>query len=287
MLGANSSGKSALINSLLMLSQSADSFAISESPLRLNGNKTGMGETLNIIKDKDPGNKLSFSFDFGSRDVLRKSLSQVKVQALEQLETIPRWMNHALALNGVKSTAFARQLGKLESLFQNTIEDTKAEELKKHYIKCIRLYRSLLPKDKKSRNWPDGFVSFSEDASIQKIEDCIDTFVGLPLSRLVLARVTYTFSYNKRKEVLFVSEYVQHNKFGNVIFSYKKDGSNVKISSDVIDSSVLSRSRSEILRTLTLDSLQIAGGSNALNRVNGFGSFTGSASPVASCWRFI
>ncbi|KRR52436.1 hypothetical protein EC2874_22152 [Escherichia coli VL2874] len=52
LLGANSCGKSALINSLLMFSQTAETINISESALRLNGNKVGMGESLNIIREK-------------------------------------------------------------------------------------------------------------------------------------------------------------------------------------------------------------------------------------------
>lgn len=60
LLGANSCGKSALINSILMLSQSSDTSIISESALRLNGSKVGMGESINIIKDKNPETTLEF-----------------------------------------------------------------------------------------------------------------------------------------------------------------------------------------------------------------------------------
>ena len=51
LLGANSCGKSALINSFLMLSQTLDTTAFSESALRLNGSKVGMGEALNLVRD--------------------------------------------------------------------------------------------------------------------------------------------------------------------------------------------------------------------------------------------
>lgn len=283
LLGANSSGKSALINSLLMLSQSAESFAISESPLRMNGNKTGMGETLNIIRDKDPLNKLSFTFEFGPKDNLRKSLSQLKLIAIQNHETVVRWMAHVMHTTGTKSATFSRLLAKVDPLLPDLHDPSKSAEFKKNYIKLIKAYRAIVPKEKKSRSWPAEFIAFTEDASIQKIEDCLDAFFGVPLSRLIPAKVTYSFSYNKRKELLFVSDYIQYNKFGSVIFSFKKDGNNSKINSEIIHTSILSRSKSEISKFLTLDSLQIAGG--AASTSTGFGNFTslsGSSSPVAS-----
>ncbi|PYB76019.1 hypothetical protein DMX11_12405 [Pseudomonas sp. LB-090624] len=283
LLGANSSGKSALINSLLMLSQSADSSAISESPLRLNGNKTGMGETLNIIKDKNPLNKLSFTFEFDSKDSLRKNLAQAKSNIVQSYETIPRWMAHSATINNVKSSTFSRQVSKIEELTETLSDPSKVSEFKKHYTKVVKTYRAIMPTERKLRAYPDGFINISEEASIQKIEDCMDAFLGVHLSRLIPAQVTYTFTYNKRKEVLVVSEYTQHNKFGNVIFSYKKEGNNISITSDVISSSILGRSRSEILKVLTLDSLQVASGVNiAGNSYGGLACFQSSSSPVAS-----
>ena len=283
LLGANSSGKSALINSLLMLSQSAESFAITESPLRMNGNKTGMGETLNIIRDKNPLNKLSFTFEFSPKDSLRKSLSQIKSVAIQNHETVIRWMAHVMHATGTKSASFNRLTAKVDQLLPDLHDHSKITDFKKNYIKLIKAYRAVIPKEKKGRNWPADFISFTEETSIQKIEDCLDAFFGVPLSRLIPAKVTYSFTYNKRKELLFVSDYAQYNKFGNLIFSFKKDGNNSRITSEILALSLIGRSRSEILKSLTLDSLQIAAGASAA--ANGYGNFTsisGSSSPVAS-----
>lgn len=64
LLGANSCGKSALINSLLMFSQTVDSMSLSDSALRLNGPKVGMGEALNIIKIKMTPKHLTLALIF-------------------------------------------------------------------------------------------------------------------------------------------------------------------------------------------------------------------------------
>lgn len=285
LLGSNSSGKSAIINSLLMLSQSADSADISDSPLRLNGNKTGMGETLNIIKDKDPLKKLSFSFELGSSNVVRRALSHTKATVVQNHEMIVRYMSHLMMITGTKSVQFSRAQEKLEPNIPSAGDHSKSAEFRKHYLNLIKAYRVAAPKDKRNRVFPEGFTSFTEEASIQKIKDCIDVFLGLPLSRLVPSKITYSFSYNKRKELLAVSEYSQHNRFGKKIFGFKKEGGNFQVESEIIDCAILNRSRSEIIKLLTLDSMQVAGGSSSNAGTGGYGAFPslkGSSSPLAA-----
>lgn len=283
LLGANSSGKSAIINSLLMLSQSAESSAISDSPLRLNGSKTGMGETLNIIKDKNPTNKLSFTFEFSPTESPRQALAQMKSEVVENHEMIIRYMSYVTRSTENKSPTLNRLFTKIEPHIRELTDTIKVTNFKKNYIKLIKTYRTESITKGKHKPWPKEFINFTENASLQKIEDLIDAFMGTQLSRLIPSNITYSFSFDKKKELLFVSEYTQRNKLGNVIFSFKKDGKTSQISSDVISPEILGRSRTDILKLLTLDSLQIAG-SSELSNLN-FGQFStirGSSNPFAA-----
>jgi AAA15 family ATPase/GTPase len=287
LLGANSSGKSALINSLLMLSQSADSLSISESPLRLNGSKTGMGETLNIIKDKNPANKLTFSFTFAQKDELRKKISHVKSVCMQDHDTVIRFMTHLLQLTGSEASTFNKLVAKIDSLTLRSREPAASIQKTKQfcglYTKLIKTYRANISSDKKMRHLSEDFIAFTEQTSIQKIEDCFLSFLALPTSKIYPAKIDYSFSYNKRGECLQISEYTQYNKANGVIFHFKKEGNNLNISSDVIDQAALNRSKSEIIKFLTLDSLEFAKPNAPL--IAGFGSFTsfkGSTSPFAA-----
>lgn len=287
LLGANSSGKSALINSLLMLSQSADSLAISESPLRLNGHKTGMGETLNIIKDKNPNSKLSFTFVFDPKDNLRKLIGEAKSATTQNHETVVRYMGHLLDLGRLKSQPFIKLTRKIEKQMggerDTSSNVSKAKEFSSDYVKLIKLYRGLIGHEKKLRQMPEEFIFFTEQASLMKIQDCFLAFLALPISKISPIKVSYSFHYNKRKEELSVSEYVQYNKFGSVIFKFSKEGNNVSISSDIIDQLALNRSRSEIIKLFTLDSLQVTKAAAPVNYgFGGFSSFKGSTSPFAA-----
>lgn len=284
LLGANSSGKSALINSLLMLSQSADSLAISESPLRLNGQKTGMGEVLNVIKDKNPDKKLSFTFVFDSKDDLRKTLNDAKFAAFQNHETVVRFMAYLVE---AKTPVFTKLLSKLEKQMGGGRDaasfGSKAIAFSNDYIKLIQSYRTIIRQAKSNRPMPEEFKFLTETASLKKIQDCFVALLSLSVGKLAPVKVSYSFQYNKRKEALAISEYIQYNRLGQVIFKFSKDGNNSSISSDVIDWSALSRSRSEIIKLFNVDSLQISRSEVAAN--HGFGTFSsirGSSSPFAA-----
>ncbi len=295
LLGANSSGKSALINSLLMLSQSADSTLISESPLRLNGSKTGMGETLNIIKDKNPANRLSFAFELSKTDSIKKRLSEAKTAILQDHDSIIRFMAHFATVQSNKSSsadqsslaAFHKLLPKVDDITYRSREPAftiaKIREFKTVYIKLIKHYRTIMSGAKTVAHMPEAFVNLSQAASLKKIEDCFTGYLELPAAKITPHKVSYSFAYNKRLECLQIVDYVQYNRSNAVIFGYSKDGNNANIFSEVIDSQILSRSRSELLKLISPDSLEFMKQSKELNTsFGGFSSFEGSTSPFAA-----
>lgn len=76
LLGANSVGKSSIINLLLMLQQTANSSTY-KSALRHHGENVSMGECENIFRYKDTSRNISIEFEFESgelRDLLKDRL---------------------------------------------------------------------------------------------------------------------------------------------------------------------------------------------------------------------
>jgi predicted ATPase len=294
LLGANSSGKSALINSLLMLSQSADSTLISESPLRLNGNKTGMGETLNIIKDKNPNNRLNFSFELSSKDIIRKKIADAKIAVLQDHDNVIRFMAHfansparATTVNKSALAAFNKLLPRLEEITfrsrEASISIAKIKEFGSIYVKLIKNYRAIMNGVNLGVHLPDAFSTLTQTASLKKIEDSFSGYLELPPSKITPSKISYSFAYNKRLECLQIVEYVQYNRSNAIIFGYRKEGNNSRIFSDVIDASVLSRSRSELLKLVSPDSLVFMKHTKELtNSFGSFSSFEGSNSPFAA-----
>ena len=65
LLGANSVGKSSIINLLLMLQQTANS-SVYKSALRLHGENVSMGECENIFRHRDTSRNISIEFEFES-----------------------------------------------------------------------------------------------------------------------------------------------------------------------------------------------------------------------------
>lgn len=68
LLGANSVGKSSIINLLLMLQQTANSSTY-KSALRHHGENVSMGECENIFRYKDTSRNISIEFEFESREL--------------------------------------------------------------------------------------------------------------------------------------------------------------------------------------------------------------------------
>lgn len=68
LLGANSVGKSSIINLLLMLQQTANSSTY-KSALRHHGENVSMGECENIFRHKDTSQNISIEFEFESKEL--------------------------------------------------------------------------------------------------------------------------------------------------------------------------------------------------------------------------
>jgi predicted ATPase len=94
LLGANSVGKSSIINLLLMLQQSANSINY-KSALRLHGENVSMGESENIFRNKNIENNIVLEFEFKSeslKELLRKELFNDFInQVFQPIEFLTRF----------------------------------------------------------------------------------------------------------------------------------------------------------------------------------------------------
>ena len=88
LVGANSVGKSSLIQLLLMLQQTAVEASDNDrTAFKLNGKNISLGENINIIRNKDKHNQLSLSFilDADSAISMMSGIKAVFFHSLERL----------------------------------------------------------------------------------------------------------------------------------------------------------------------------------------------------------
>ncbi|MBZ9780796.1 AAA family ATPase [Pseudomonas sp. REP124] len=262
LLGSNSTGKSAIVNSLLMLSQSANPNVRSESPLRLNGGKIGMGEALNIITDKSPHNRLSFSFTIGENSGLGDRYQEFRSSATESYQFL---MQHiGSMLKDVSSGRIVdRTLSELSKFSPRKCkpEDIDYTEFGKTFAAALKLYRSCVDSKGIESIFGSEVGKFISKTSIQKITDCFEGILSLDTRLICPARFKYEFSYDQKSNSLKISEYTQWNKDNSIIFrvSATKD-KKYKLDSEIYDTGILNRSRHDIFRVMNFDSLRIVQG---------------------------
>lgn len=99
LLGANSVGKSSIINLLLMLQQSANSTNY-KSSLRLHGENVSMGESENIFRNKNTEKNIVLEFEFKSeslKELLRKELFNDFInQVFQPIEFLSRFPDNEI-----------------------------------------------------------------------------------------------------------------------------------------------------------------------------------------------
>lgn len=261
LLGANSCGKSSLINALLMLSQTADSVLMSETALRLNGNKIGMGDALNIVRDKKPENELAFSFSFSADETktLKSSLDILKRDAVEAHFTIVRFVGQVFRANKISDLEFHSAMAEADALFfsADRFSPSQLKKISSLTCKILKLYRSKI-KNIKRKMIPLGSMDdFLNKASFTKINDCFTTLSTIPISALTPQQISYRFKYSKKEESLVITSFSCLNKVGEIILKLSTDNKTTSLNSDFIEKKILKNSQKDILALLNLDAFSI------------------------------
>ncbi|BEM23907.1 AAA family ATPase [Serratia marcescens] len=283
LLGANSCGKSAIINSLLMLSQTVDTASISESALRLNGKKVGMGESLNIIKDKNHDNILSFSFEFDESKVIKKHLDSLKRDIIEAHFMVTRFITQVCRQNKELLDKIYFITNDIDNIYFNgdTYNVRSLKKVASRLIAIIKLYRNNKEKLKRGRPHSGFITKYVEDVSFKKMNDCLTGMVPISITRLAAHKVKYSFKYDRKNSVLVISELSLFNKSKELIAKITRESSDsIKLESEVIDNSILKNSRKEITKLLNLDTFSFV--RTDFTRVAPVNYFNESSNPVAS-----
>ena len=259
LLGSNSTGKSAIVNSLLMLSQSANPAIQAESALRLNGAKTGMGEALNIITDKEPINELSFEFTISEESDLIDNYTAFRKGSTE---------SYLYLCNHIASLLKDKNPGRAIQKTLTSISDYSPQKARKRAIDyasfsklasaLLRHYRAHSSSEDIQNIFGGDVGTFVTKTPITKIEDCLFEALSKRPQEVSPVKYSYKFKYDTKEKNLQITEYTLRNANNNVILQIAvgKD-SKILIESEVYNSKTLQRSRLDISKKINLSSLKI------------------------------
>ncbi|HHN8340479.1 TPA: AAA family ATPase [Morganella morganii] len=263
LLGANSCGKSALINALLMLSQSIDTMDISESALRLNGKKIGMGEALNLIKNKEKNNKLSFKFTFDKSGEQKINGSTFQYDFIEsQVWTIRAAYFGLRKISDVNIAIDRDIVTALETeLYQSEKPDiNKIVKLALSSMKELKKSKSDYNKQKINNSRYDNTINYLFNLSQKKFKDSMLELASVDDNLIELSSIEYTFSYNSKVEGLYISDFKIFNTNDDIILQvYYSDEMKFNIRSDIFCNRILKNSKGDLAKIININSLSVVG----------------------------
>lgn len=147
LLGANSSGKSSLLHLQLLLSQTISSKMNYSSALRTNGQYISMGEDVNLIKDRNLKNAVSFCFA-----VSLTGLAQlIKKYGETDNSLVIEWLRF---LQVAEQDEFNHFYEKIKSELSKNEKAKKKDFLTRYFI--TSLYKQL--SDSKEIDWDDFYL---------------------------------------------------------------------------------------------------------------------------------
>ncbi|MCT6592948.1 AAA family ATPase [Pantoea dispersa] len=262
LLGANSCGKSAILNSFLMLSQSIDSSTQSGTPLRMNGDRIGMGEVLNIIKDKNPDNEMSFSFEVDDTVQTQNLINSMKRDCIDAHFTLAKYIFQTLRQNKHTHASISQLIESLDDIYyrSESYNSNQLRTISQKLIHIIREYRNFshIFEDARRIAMPYSVINFLKEVSFKKITECLENVVPISSVKIAAKRVTIKFKYHPKNKEIFISALLVENENNEIIFSLDVDSrGDISLLSDVIDNDILRRSRQDFKRTLNLKSILI------------------------------
>jgi len=285
LLGANSCGKSAILNSFLMLAQSVETASRTETPFRLNGSRIGMGESLNIVKDKNPHNTLSFSFEIDDQTSIKALVDSAKKECIEVHLAYSRFIFQAFRRERLLNNKAYGILDDLEEFYygNDSFNNKQLKKIASKICSLIRFYRANkeIINSKTKLQSSKSIQDFVENVSYQRINDCLVGLLTIPLSKMAAQKIEFTFSYNRKNDCLKISTLDILNKVGEKIISLKVERMNeVTITSDIIENDLLKRSKKDLSHFMDLTSI-ISFNSDTSIRSSPIMYFSEAINPVA------
>jgi predicted ATPase len=163
-LGANSVGKSSIINLLLMLQQTANSTNY-KSALRLHGENVSMGECENIFRNKNTNNNIIIDFEFKSdklKDLLKKELFNDFInQIFQPIQYLSRFPEGEIKqFVNIEFNQFINKRGEI---------DDKMYHSKETFLKLISIIETFndnIDKNRKQSDMIRYYLKRSEDRNL-------------------------------------------------------------------------------------------------------------------------
>ncbi|KTI91634.1 AAA family ATPase [Enterobacter hormaechei] len=262
LLGANSCGKSAILNSFFMISQSIDSASQSGTPLRLNGNRVGMGEALNVIKDKNPDNELSFTFEVDDTTGIQDQIQFLKRECVDAHFSVARFLFQRMRAEKKINAGLSPVMESLEDIFYRADNWNKNQlrSLSKRIIAVFREFRKHYTVMQRSPRFtvPPNVLTYASEVSFKKITECIAQVLPLSQQKIAAKKITIKFKYHPRNKEIFISECLLINDAGEIVFSLLVDNrGEISLKSEVVDNNILRLSRKDFKKLANLKSLLI------------------------------
>lgn len=246
LLGANSSGKSSILQLFLLLQQTINNNEQYESALKLNGQFINLGEDENLLKDQDKDQKLGFSFDFENSEYNRDLKEKTEVLRREIREI---WMIINGLLNYLENrrtnifdynSADFEYHDNIEVIVDKTekilIEFQKADIsdsfYKEFWLKSdVRYYLGRRFKYN---------VGDLRKIKIQEYKDLFYIYSSLKDIKFRKLSIEYEFAYNQKTKRLQISKYSIKIKKETLICISKSEDL-YKLHSDIFDNEILDK----------------------------------------------
>jgi predicted ATPase len=288
LLGANSVGKSSIVQLLLMLQQTA----LTEnyrSALRLHGKYAGLGENENIFKDKKTDSDLVLSFGFSDKNLFKllkgELLEELTHNILRPISYLSNYYYHAtdekriqLKLSNKTNRILRKDIWKSREEFIEAIKELEnlKTELRKVYIKDKGINEKIIKTDidfliNSTSNLDNiltdaenygNFYDFIKGLNKVTSSDFLITFniSNIKFAKEDLLKITKVALYNKDKCILELALKINDKKNCYVDF---------EITSSYFSKNLKTEDfKDELLRNLNFDStlFSIFSDSNPINR---------------------
>lgn len=256
LLGSNSSGKSSIINLLLMLSQTFDSTKELDSPLRLNGRKVDLGEAINIQHHRDQDIPLHLNFSVDNRDYNRHARMIIERTISSILELIVYSQPRSLLTKTYQIDEDGELYHYLMTSSRRGLRRKNTETFRNH----SDTIQNILTKLSDSSISSNVSLSQEETSAIETYKEFIEYIINVDQNRLTAYSVEYILSNEIVSEQIEeikhkVSHVILKNKLSEVIF--RIDFKNKSIHSDIINNDYLAKDSLGIFRSLSPDSLTL------------------------------
>ncbi|MCF5728703.1 AAA family ATPase [Aeromonas veronii] len=277
LLGSNSCGKSSITNLLLMLSQTADTHNTYDNILRLNGNKSSLGEAINIFPDKKHDKDMRVGWSL-SDSIIDKGTSAFKpYDLLNEVEVYCRHVAVSARRNDqIDIDIYHRSMRSLEKIFtKNFIDNDFSNDsldiqgLKKRINDALKPILKLIDrKGDLSKKYNVELISLS------RLWDLIDFHSEKTFLERKPKYVEYTIGYNSSRQECELKRLTILNTHKEVVIEFRVSKSKkVELYSDIISSKTLEISRLDIVRGIDIKNLTLIQDDFSLNCKNPFAKY--------------